>query len=64
MRGGRDYDSTFGRRQTGEGEYAGLLQQRFNAACSKHGLKSRERFVHNRSLFLPPRNGPQQLTLL
>ncbi len=64
MRGGRDYDSTFGRRQTGEGEYAALLQRRFNAACARHGLKLRERFVHDRTQFVPPRHGPRQLTLL
>jgi DNA repair photolyase len=64
MRGGRDYDATFGRRQTGEGEYAALLQQRFAAACAKHGLKQRERFLHDCSQFVPPQHGPQQLTLL
>jgi DNA repair photolyase len=64
MRGGRDYDATFGRRQTGEGEYATLLQKRFISACVKYGLKARARFVHDRSLFQPPRSGPQQLDLL
>jgi hypothetical protein len=64
MRGGRDYDSAFGRRQTGSGEYASLLEKRFARACSKYGLRTRERFVHERSLFRPPRIGPQQLELL
>lgn len=63
MRGGRDYDSTFGRRQTGEGEYAALLQRRFSAACVRHGLKLHERFVHDRTHFVPPRHGPHQFAL-
>jgi DNA repair photolyase len=64
MRGGRDYDATFGRRQTGTGEYASLLEKRFTRACAKFGLRTRERFVHDRSLFRVPRSGPQQLDLL
>jgi len=64
MRGGRDYDSAFGRRQTGSGEYASLLEKRFARACSRYGLRTRERFVHERSLFRPPRIGPEQLELL
>lgn len=70
MRGGRDYDAAFGRRQTGEGEYAALLQQRFAIACARYGLKTRERFSHDCSLFMPPRGEgqcglpqPQQLGL-
>lgn len=64
MRGGRDYDATFGRRQSGEGVYASLLQKRFVGACTKYGLNTRERFAHDCSLFRPPRRGPQQLDLL
>lgn len=64
MRSGRDYDSRWGVRQRGEGEYAELLNQRFKAACAKFGLKTGEPFVHNTSLFRAPLMGPQQLTLL
>ena len=64
MRGGRDYQSTWGVRQRGEGEYAQLLNQRFLAACRRYGLKTGERFVHNTALFKPPIAGPQQLHLL
>lgn len=64
MRAGRDYDSRWGHRMRGEGEYAQLLQMRFQAACRKHGLLTRERFVHNLSLFRPPVMGPEQLALL
>jgi DNA repair photolyase len=64
MRGGRDYDSAWGVRQRGEGEYARLLNMRFEAACRKCGLRTGERFVHNTALFQPPVIGPEQLNLL
>jgi DNA repair photolyase len=38
MRGGRDYDSTWGERQTGTGTLAALLRRRFEVARRKHGL--------------------------
>jgi DNA repair photolyase len=64
MRGGRDYDSRWGVRQRGEGEYAQLLARRFETACARFGLNRRERFQHNRTLFRPPSLGPEQLALL
>lgn len=64
MRGGRDYDSQWGVRQRGEGEYAELLRQRFGAACRRYGLKTGEPFIHNTEAFRPPRFGPHQFTLL
>lgn len=64
MRAGRDYDSRWGVRQRGEGEYAELLNQRFKAACARFGLKTGERFVHNTGLFRAPVAGPQQLPLI
>jgi hypothetical protein len=64
MRGGKDNDPRFGTRQRGEGEYAALLARRFSAACSRLGLKERERFSHNLALFHPPVFGPEQLSLL
>jgi DNA repair photolyase len=63
MRGGKDNDARFGVRQRGEGEYATLLAKRFAAACTRLGLKERERFAHNLALFRPPELGPQ-LSLL
>jgi DNA repair photolyase len=63
MRGGKDNDSRFGVRQRGEGEYAALLAKRFAAACTRLGLKQRERFAHDLTLFRPPTLGPQ-LSLL
>jgi DNA repair photolyase len=38
MRGGRDYDSRFGARMTGEGVWAQLLQQRLQKAAARLGL--------------------------
>ena len=38
MHGGRDYDSAWGRRQTGTGTLASLLQRRFEVARRKFGL--------------------------
>lgn len=35
MRGGKEYDSTFGQRMRGTGEFANLLSIRFNKACRK-----------------------------
>ncbi|MGH8239152.1 MAG: PA0069 family radical SAM protein [Steroidobacteraceae bacterium] len=64
MRGGKDNDARFGTRQRGEGEYAVLLARRFAAACTRLGLKQRERFAHNLTLFRPPVFGPEQLSLL
>jgi DNA repair photolyase len=38
MRGGRDYDATFGSRMKGEGVWAQLLQQRLRKAATRYGL--------------------------
>ncbi len=38
LHGGRDYDPAWGRRMTGQGEWALLLQQRFALACRRAGL--------------------------
>ncbi len=40
MRGGKDYDATFGKRMRGEGEYANLLNQRFDIACKRYNLNT------------------------
>lgn len=64
MRGGRDYDARWQHRQRGEGEYARLLERRFDAACARYGLNRSERFSHNLELFHPPRVGPEQLALI
>jgi len=46
VRGGRDYDSTFGVRQRGEGLFAELIAKRFELACKR--LKLNE----DRTLYL------------
>src|SRR5437762_2954891 len=38
MRGGKDYDSTWGKRMTGAGPYAWMIGRRFETACDKFGL--------------------------
>ena len=68
MRGGRDYDSEWGKRMQGEGPIAQLLGQRFDRACRQLGLNV-ERFRLDTTKFQVPadaiaeRNGGQ-LSLL
>jgi DNA repair photolyase len=38
MRGGRDNDPRFGSRMTGTGNYAELIEKRFDIACRRFGL--------------------------
>ena len=62
MRGGKDYDSTFGTRMRGTGPLAELLRSRFQIACRRLGLGGGRRGPPNTSLFRPPRakgSGPQ-----
>lgn len=40
LRGGKTYDSAFGKRMRGEGPYADLLSQRFKRACRQFDLNS------------------------
>lgn len=40
LRGGKDYDSRFGRRMRGEGTYAALLANRFKLASRRLGLQA------------------------
>lgn len=43
MRGGKEYDSTFGKRMKGEGEFATLLANRFRLACKRFNLNNKPR---------------------
>lgn len=64
MRGGRDYDSTFGDRMRGTGPIAELLRNRFKIACKRFGLNSGGReTAENTKLFLPPSRQGSQLSL-
>jgi len=43
MRGGKDYDASFGKRMHGEGVWADLIRQRFDKAAARLGMGSRSR---------------------
>lgn len=58
MRGGKDYDATFGTRMTGEGVWAQLLRQRYQKAAAKLGL-NRVRHELDLSRFVKPRLAPR-----
>jgi DNA repair photolyase len=53
MRGGKDYDSGFGKRMRGEGPFAQLLQQRFAKAHARLGFGRLPPLDASR--FTPPR---------
>ena len=62
MRGGKDYDATWGRRMKGSGPYAWMIGRRFEVACERLGLnvdKVRLTTEH----FRTARAGAQQLSL-
>ncbi len=54
MRGGKEYDATFGKRMKGEGHYASLLATRFRLACKRFGLNSELEVPLVTSLFKRP----------
>ena len=61
-RGGKDYVSAWGERQTGTGPYAELIARRFAIATARHGLNlSREPL--RTDLFEPPCRGSAQFDL-
>ena len=62
-RGGKAYDSAWGRRMRGSGPFAELLESRFAAACRKHGLEDAELPTLRTDLFEPPVAGSHQLSL-
>jgi DNA repair photolyase len=63
MRGGQDNDPRFGTRMTGVGNFAELIEKRFDIACRRFGLNShgapRQRAVLDCSRFKPPAVGGQ-----
>jgi DNA repair photolyase len=62
MRGGKDYDSEWGRRMTGQGPYAWMIGRRFEIACEKLGLNAVETTLATEH-FRPPRPAAKQLEL-
>ena len=59
MRGGKDYDSEFGTRMRGTGEYAELIARRFMVACKKFNLAHGRRMRLSSAHFRVPPEGPQ-----
>jgi DNA repair photolyase len=62
MRGGKDYDATFGKRMTGSGPIAWMIGRRFEAACERLGLNSDTRKL-TAEHFSPPHRPAAQLSL-
>jgi DNA repair photolyase len=62
MRGGKDYDSTWGTRMKGTGPYAWMIGRRFEMACEKLGLNTEKRKLDT-TQFRPPRPSCEQLGL-
>ena len=62
MRGGKNYDSQFGKRMTGEGAWAALIRQRFEKAAAKLRL-NREIPPLRNDLFSAPQLATPQLDL-
>ena len=67
LRGGKDNDPRFGTRMSGTGNYAELIAKRFDIACRKFGLNSREapraQAELDCSRFRPPSRGGQMSLL-
>lgn len=63
MRGGKDYDATFGKRMRGEGEFATLLSHRFHLACKRYRLNEMSREPLNTEAFKRNKPEPNQLDL-
>ena len=62
MRGGKDYDSTWGERMRGNGPYAWQIGRRFEVAAKRLGLNSEKRRLRT-DLFVPPKQAGDQLDL-
>jgi DNA repair photolyase len=62
-RGGKAYDSAWGKRMTGDGVYAWTIARRFEAATKRLGL-NRTRMRLRTDLFVPPARAGEQLRLL
>src|SRR5690606_31980877 len=63
MRGGKEYDATWGKRMRGEGPYAWQIGRRFEIAARRLGF-NRERQKLRSDLFVPPGHRGAQLRLL
>lgn len=54
MRGGKEYDATFGKRMHGEGKFADLLALRFKMACKKFHLNEEGGIALNTESLIKP----------
>ncbi|MFG5382115.1 PA0069 family radical SAM protein [Yoonia sp. R2-816] len=59
LHGGRDYDPEFGKRMTGQGEWAAMIQQRFKLATRKLGLDRSLPPLRTDLFARPPQRGDQ-----
>jgi DNA repair photolyase len=62
MRGGKDYDATFGKRMIGSGPVAWMIGRRFEAACEKLKLNAATTRLTTEH-FAPPHRPAEQLSL-
>src|SRR6478735_5012771 len=62
MRGGKDYDSTFGTRMTGKGPIAWMIGRRFEVACERLGFNATS-VKTTTEHFRPPLPSAEQLSL-
>ena len=62
MRGGKAYDSTWGKRMTGDGPYAWMTGRRFELAATRLGFNQQRRKLRT-DLFARPHRAGEQLTL-
>ena len=60
LRGGRDYDSAFGTRMRGTGNFATLIEKRFELATRRLGLNQGRNEGFDTSKFRPPRRNEAQ----
>jgi DNA repair photolyase len=61
-RGGKDYDSSWGKRMTGGGPIAWMIGRRFELACQKLGF-NQTRTVLTTQHFVPAQPASEQLNL-
>jgi DNA repair photolyase len=61
-RGGKDYDSTWGKRQTGTGPVAWMIGRRFEVACERLGINATKRKITTEH-FRPSKPAAAQLDL-
>ena len=61
--GGKDYDASFGTRQTGTGPYAWTIGRRFELSCQRLGLNRSKLKLDTSHFHRPPQPG-EQLALL